>query len=51
MQACLKSPERTMPVDSKPKFRTNTRTEGKNGGHVPGTYCTNKGEFTFSFWD
>ncbi len=39
-----------MPADAKLKFRTNTRTEGKSGGHVSGTNCTNKGEFTFSFW-
>jgi hypothetical protein len=26
-----------MPANAKLKFRTNTRTEGKNGGHVSGT--------------
>jgi hypothetical protein len=50
MQACLESLEKAMPADAKLKFRTNTRTEGKNGGHVSGTDYKNKGEFTFSFW-
>ena len=50
MQACLESLEKAMPADAKLKFRTNTRTEGRNGGHVSGTNYTNKGEFTFSFW-
>ena len=39
-----------MPAATKLKFRTNTRTEGRNGGHVSGTDYTNKGEYTFSFW-
>ena len=30
MQACLKFLEMTMPADVKLKYRTNTRTEGKN---------------------
>ena len=50
MQACLESLEKAMPVESKLKFRTNTRMEGKNGGKVSGTDWTNQGEFTFSFW-
>ena len=50
MQACLESLEKAMPADAKLKFQTNTRTEGKNGGHVSGTNFTNKGEFTFNFW-
>ena len=50
MQACLESLEKAMPADAKLKFRTNTRTDGKNGGHVSGTDYKNKGEFTFSFW-
>jgi hypothetical protein len=50
MQACLESLEKAMPADAKLKFRTNTRTVGRNGGHVSGTNYTNKGEFTFSFW-
>ena len=36
MQACLESLEKAMPADAKLKFQTNTRTEGKNGGHVSG---------------
>ena len=32
------------------EVRTNTKTEGKNGGHVSSTDWTNKGEFEFSFW-
>ena len=39
-----------MPADAKLQFQTNTRTEGKNGGHVSGTDWSNKGEFSFSFW-
>ena len=39
-----------MPADVKLKYRTNTKTEGRNGGHVSGTDWTNKGEFEFSFW-
>ena len=50
MQACLESLEKAMPADAKLQFQTNTRTEGKNGGHVSGTDWSNKGEFTFSFW-
>ena len=50
MQACLESLEKAMPANAKLKFRTNTRTDGKNGGHVSGTDYKNKGEFTFSFW-
>jgi hypothetical protein len=50
MQTCLESLEKAMPAESKLKFRTNTRMEGKNGGKVPGTDWTNHGEFTFSFW-
>ena len=50
MQACLESLEKAMPADAKLKFQTNTRTEGKNCGHVSSTDYTNKGEFTFSFW-
>ena len=49
MQACLESLEKAMPANAKLKFRTNTRTEGKNGGHVSGTNYTNKGEFAFGF--
>ena len=33
MEACLKSSENAMPADAKLKFRTNTRTEGRNGKH------------------
>ena len=50
MQACLESLEKAMPADAKLEFRTNTRTKGRNGGHVSGTNYMNKGEFTFSFW-
>jgi hypothetical protein len=50
MQACLESLEKAMPADVKLKYRTNTKTEGKNGGHVSSTDWTNKGEFEFSFW-
>ena len=50
MQACLESLEKAMPADAKLQFRTNTRTQGRNGGHVSGTDYKNKGEFTFSFW-
>jgi hypothetical protein len=50
MQACLESLEENMPEGSKLKFRTNTRTEGRNSGKVSGTDWTNKGEFSFSFW-
>jgi hypothetical protein len=50
MQACLESLEKAMPADAKLQFQTNTRTEGKNGGHVSGTDWSNKGEFQFSFW-
>jgi len=50
MQACLESLEKAMPADVKLKYRTNTRTEGKNGGHVSSTDWSNKGEFEFSFW-
>jgi exonuclease III len=50
MQACLESLEEAMPADAKLQFQTNTRTEGRNGGHVSGTDWSNKGEFTFSFW-
>ena len=39
-----------MPEESKLKFRTNTRTKGKNGGKVSGTDWTNQGEFAFNFW-
>ena len=34
IQACLESLEKAMPADVKLKYRTNTKTEGKNGGHV-----------------
>ncbi len=37
MQACLESLEKAMSTNTKPKFRTKTRTECRNGGHVPGT--------------
>jgi len=47
MQACLVSLEQ---ADAKLQFQTNTRTEGKNSGHVSGTDWSNKGEFMFSFW-
>ena len=50
MQACLESLEGAMPDDVKLKFRTNTRMDGRNGGHVSGTDWTNKGEFEFGFW-
>ena len=40
---------KAMPADAKLQFQTNTRMEGKNGGHVSGTDWSNKGEFTFSF--
>jgi hypothetical protein len=50
MQACLESLEKAMPADAKLEFRTNTRTKGRNGGHVSGTNYMNKGEFTFGFW-
>ena len=39
-----------MPADVKLKYRTNTKTEGRNGGHVSGTDWTNKGEFELGFW-
>jgi len=50
MQACWESLEKAMPADVKLKYRTNTKTEGKNGGHVSSTVWTNLGEFEFSFW-
>jgi len=50
MQAFSESLEQAMPADAKLQFQTNTRTEGKNGGHVSGTNWSNKDEFTFSFW-
>lgn len=50
MQACLDSLESSMPADVKLEFRTNTRTQGQNGGNVSGTDWTNKGEFSFGFW-
>ena len=50
MQACLESLEKAMSEESKLKFRTNTRMEGKNGGKVSGTDWTNQGEFSFTFW-
>ena len=50
MQACLESLEGAMSDDVKLKFRTNTRMDGRNGGHVSGTDWTNKGEFEFGFW-
>jgi len=50
MQACLESLEGAVPDDVKLKFRTNTRMDGRNGGHVSGTDWTNKGEFEFGFW-
>ena len=43
MQACLESLEKAMPADLKLKYRTNTKTEGKNGGHVSSTDWTNQG--------
>ena len=36
MQAALETLEKAMPADAKLQFQTNTRTEGKNGGHVSG---------------
>ena len=39
---------RIMPAEVKLRFRTNTRAS-TNGGKVPGTDWTNKGEFEFSF--
>ncbi len=33
MQACLESLEKAMLAATKLKFQTNTRTEGRNGGH------------------
>ncbi len=50
MHACLESLEKAMPADAELKFRTNTRTEGESGGHVPGANYANKGEFAFSLW-
>jgi hypothetical protein len=50
MQACLGSLEKAMPADAELQFQTNTRTEGRDGGDVPGTDWSNKGEFSFSFW-
>ena len=48
MHACLESLEKAIPADAELKFRTNTRTEGKNGCHVPGSNYSNKCEFAFS---
>ena len=50
MQAFLESLEMAMPADVKLKYRTNTKAEGKNGGHDSSTDWANQGEFEFSFW-
>ncbi len=55
VQACLESLEKAMPADRKLKFRTNTRTEGKDDGYMSGTNYTNHelyqvmGQFTIFF--
>ena len=48
VQACLGSLDRAMPVEAKLRFRSNTRTS-TNGGKVPSTDWSYRGEFEFSF--
>lgn len=42
MQFCLESLKKAMPADAKLKFRTSTRTLGRNSGHVSVTDYKNK---------
>ena len=48
IQACLEPLDRAMPAEATPWFRTNSRTS-TNGGKVPGTDLSKKGEFEFGF--
>ena len=49
MDAFLVSLEKAMPADTRPRYRTSTRKEGRRGDNVSGTNWTNLGELEFSF--